>query len=372
MMTGLSGPVFPTGGIMMKMIAVLLLSLLLLACETSPGQGEIIPGNKGIVTVENVTATSLSLRWSRAYGNTDSREKLEYLVYLSLTSLEKDIAQIEAAADPFGVYTADIETRDISGLLAGTTYYFYVVVRDSLGNRALYEPISEKTLDVMGLAGEELKKWLRDTYYTGKHKSLGYDTARRYMYNYIDNESGTLICVYSGFSQAVPYGGTTTFPDPINCEHTVPQSFFDKRNPMVSDLHHLYPTHMTWNGVRGSYPFNDIDDNLTTKWMYEASSQPEIPSADIDFYSESNGSEFEPPEAHKGNLARAVFYFYTMYPTEAGAMSKVADGDLLYQWHLSDPVDATERERNDAIEQYQGDRNPYIDHPDYVAQAWGY
>ena len=43
----------------------------------------------------------------------------------------------------------------------------------------------------------------------------------------------------------------------------------------------------------------------------------------------------------------------------------------MFQWHLDDPVDATEKERNDRIEERQGNRNPYIDHPDLVAKAWG-
>ncbi|MFC2103994.1 GEVED domain-containing protein [Bacteroidota bacterium] len=65
-----------------------------------------------------------------------------------------------------------------------------------------------------------------------------------------------------------------------------------------------------------------------------------------------------------------MFYFYTMYPTQAGDMSLVGDIDVFYQWHLDDPVDAAEIERNGEIETYQGDRNPYIDHPELVARAW--
>jgi len=77
-------------------------------------------------------------------------------------------------------------------------------------------------------------------------------------------------------------------------------------------------------------------------------------------------------EDHKGNVARSIFYFYTMYPTQAGNISQIGDINTFYQWHLADPVDAAEVERNGQIETYQGDRNPYIDHPELIARAWGF
>ncbi|OFY08928.1 MAG: hypothetical protein A2W99_01465, partial [Bacteroidetes bacterium GWF2_33_16] len=221
------------------------------------------------------------------------------------------------------------------------------------------------------LSGQDLRTWLKTNYYDGQHVTLGYDQARVRLYNYIDNESGKITCVYSGYQVNSPYGGTTTYPAPINCEHTIPQSFFNEANPMVSDLHHLFPTHENVNSTRSNYPFAEIPDNTTTKWMYLATTQTTIPTSNIDLYSEYANYTFEPREDDKGNVARAIFYFYTMYPTQAGAMSLVGDINTFYQWHLSDPVDAKEIERNGQIETYQGDRNPYIDYPDIVARAWG-
>ena len=220
------------------------------------------------------------------------------------------------------------------------------------------------------LTGEELKSWLITNYYDGKHQTLGYSTARMYLYNYIDNENGIITCVYSGLEVNSPYGGTTTYPAPINCEHTIPQSFFNEAEPMKSDIHHLFPTYENWNSTRSNYPLTDIDDNSTTKWMYLNQSQTTIPASNIDLYSEYANSTFEPRENHKGNAARAIFYFYTMYPTEAGDISQIGDINIFYQWHLDDPVDATEIERNNEIETYQGNRNPYIDYPETVASAW--
>ncbi|MCK4662622.1 MAG: endonuclease [Bacteroidales bacterium] len=220
------------------------------------------------------------------------------------------------------------------------------------------------------LNGEALRTWLKQNYYDGNHTQLGYDNARMRMYNYIDNHNNTITGVYSGFQVSWTYGGTGTNPTPINCEHTVPQSFFNYDEPMKSDIHHLFPSYLNWNSTRSNHPFADIDDNVTIKWMYLDQSQTTIPTNNIDLYSEYANSTFEPREDHKGNLARGIFYFYTMYPTQAGDISSVADINTLYQWHMDDPVDASEISRNDAIQTYQGDRNPYIDQPDLVARAW--
>lgn len=146
---------------------------------------------------------------------------------------------------------------------------------------------------------------------------------------------------------------------------------------MRSDIHHLFPTHKDVNSARSNFPFDEIDDNLTDKWYVKDGSElqilTEIPSRNIDSYSELDKNKaFEPREEHKGNLARAVYYFYTMYPSEAGNISRIADRDVLFQWHINDPVDSAEIERNNRVAAQQGNRNPYIVHPELVARAWGH
>lgn len=222
------------------------------------------------------------------------------------------------------------------------------------------------------LKGTALKEWLKTNYYQGKHHKLGYTSARRYMYNFIDNKNGKIECVYSGVDKDWAYGGTGTNPSPINCEHTVPQSFFGKAEPMKSDIHHLFPTYANWNSTRSNHPFGNISNSQVEKWMINTHDQSYAPTSNQGAYSKYGHGKFEPRDKHKGNVARAIFYFYTMYPNNAGDISRVADPQTLYQWHLQDPVDQDERSRNAKVEQYQGDRNPYIDHPEYVALAWGF
>ncbi|MFA8450610.1 MAG: endonuclease [Bacteroidales bacterium] len=223
-----------------------------------------------------------------------------------------------------------------------------------------------------GLKGKQLRDWLQENYFKGKHHKLGYTSARRYMYNYIDNHSDTLECVYSGYKRYWKYGGTETNPMPINCEHTIPQSFFRKSEPERSDLHHLFPSYVNWNSTRSNYPFAELSDSETEKWMINTTYQRYAPTSKEYNYSKYGDRKFEPRDVHKGDLARAIFYFYTMYPNSAGDISKVADPQTLYKWHIQDPVSEEEKGRNQLIEKYQGDRNPYIDHPDYIARAWGF
>ncbi len=230
------------------------------------------------------------------------------------------------------------------------------------------------------LQGQQLKDWLRQNWYEGKRVELSYTVARGRMYNYIDNQDGRVVCVYSGYTESVPLDSGNTNPavvSRINTEHTIPQSWFDEQVRMRADIHHLFPTYDTWNSNRGSDPFADIPDDRTQLWMRNTSSQTSIPTTNIDEYSEDTNSQFEPREDHKGNLARAAFYFYTMHQDQkfdAGKeqIAALADLNTLYKWHLADPVDARERERNRRTAKSQGNFNPYVAYPDLVARAWGF
>ncbi|RSK44071.1 endonuclease [Hymenobacter rigui] len=258
-------------------------------------------------------------------------------------------------------------------------FSWIVVAALSLGSVA----VSAQTLPAApptNLQGQALKDWLRQNWYDGKRVVLSYNDARGKMYNYVDNQNGRVVCVYSGYTETVRLDSSSTSTGGvtrINCEHTVPQSWFNEVVRMRSDIHHLFPTYDTWNSNRGSDPFAEIPDTQTQLWMRNTSSQTTIPTANIDEYSEDTNSQFEPREDHKGNLARAIFYFYTMHQGQTfdpgkDVITAAADLNTLYQWHLADPVDARERERNRRAAKSQGNFNPYITYPDLVARAWGF
>ncbi|MFA5669721.1 MAG: endonuclease [Balneolaceae bacterium] len=203
---------------------------------------------------------------------------------------------------------------------------------------------------------------------------LGYNRARDAMYSTIDNKDGDVTGVYSGYTITTNSRGDA-YNKGINTEHTWPQGLFDSSEPMRGDIHHLFPTRIDVNGARSNFPFAEIPDNQTTKWFTGASNQTSIPTSNIDDYSELlNGTSFEPREDHKGNVARAIFYFWTIYQDNP----KVADDasffngmkDVLLVWHNLDPVDEAEVERSIGAETAQGNRNPFVHDTTLVRRAY--
>ncbi len=217
---------------------------------------------------------------------------------------------------------------------------------------------------------QPLRDWLKTNWYDGLHTDLGYNSAREQMYGSVDEVGSQIECVYTGFQQAAEF---VTFPDPINAEHLVPQSYYGSISPMRSDIWSLRPAHGSPNSARSNNPYGEVDD-ATAQW-YGVDGQGNYIStgtipANPDDFSERSGGVWEPRESQKGDVARAVYYFYTMYPTQAGDLSGVCDPQTLYDWHLADPVSAFEVQRNDRIETAQGNRNPYVDDPTLVFRAW--
>ncbi|MBL0026956.1 MAG: endonuclease, partial [Saprospiraceae bacterium] len=103
----------------------------------------------------------------------------------------------------------------------------------------------------------------------------------------------------------------------IQTEHLYPRSFGSATMPALGDLHHLVPARATINTLRRNAPFKDIPDEQTKYWIHKYKVIATIPRYDIQSYSESKTNAFEPPELRKGDIARAMFYFYTFYRSEA-------------------------------------------------------
>jgi uncharacterized protein len=196
-------------------------------------------------------------------------------------------------------------------------------------------------------------------------KNLGYRAARDAMYGDIDNKNNTIIDVYTGYKIVLEEEMKPTDEareKGINTEHTYPQSK-GANGKAKSDIHHLFPTWDRANSLRDNDPFGDLDDSKTRKWLFKASESSSIPSSNIDEYSESDLNVFEPREDHKGNVARAIFYFYTMYKDLADAQDAnyfKKQQKTLCQWDRNDPVDAAELARSHAIVKYQGNDNPFV------------
>ena len=223
-----------------------------------------------------------------------------------------------------------------------------------------------------GLYLEDLRAWFKSNWYDGQHSSLGYNEGRRQMYGYTDIlGNGNIECIYTGFQQG---GGFVTYPNPINAEHIVPQSFFGSDEPMRSDIYILRPCHGSANSSRSNDPFGEVNDNQAQWYGVNGNTYTSTGNepANSDNWSEGTGSLWEPRESKKGDVARAVFYYYTMYPNQGSSISACGDLETLYDWHVNDPPDAAEISRNTKINQVQGNKNPYVENPDWVYLAWLY
>ncbi|WP_088466859.1 endonuclease [Flavobacterium covae] len=181
-----------------------------------------------------------------------------------------------------------------------------------------------------------------------------------YVYQYGTNQCGT----YSG------EGGC------YNREHMIPQSVFNNAAPMVSDAHFIPPTDGKVNGMRSNYPHGMV---AVANWTSRNGGK--LGSSAVSGYT---GTVFEPINEFKGDIARMYFYFATRYENTVANYSSYEMFnrtsnqvfakpflDMLLKWHAQDPVSAREIARNNAIYARQGNRNPFIDNPNYVNLIWG-
>ncbi|NHM04135.1 endonuclease [Flavobacterium celericrescens] len=218
--------------------------------------------------------------------------------------------------------------------------------------------------------------------------------------NYYEND-GSLLDLYSeNPSGSDPYTYSTTTQqcgsyssegDCYNREHLIPQSYFDgyATNPMKNDPFFVVPSDGKVNGDRNNLPFGKVGTATYTSQNGSKRGNG-INSGYALGYSDV---VFEPIDDFKGDVARAFFYFATRYEDNMdefyssanaatceaknmfdGSIGRVFTNpflDILYEWHTDDPVSAKEIAiNNDVYYNHQSNRNPYIDHPEYVGIIW--
>ena len=226
-----------------------------------------------------------------------------------------------------------------------------------------------------GLTRESLFNYLSTNYKTST--TLGYNQARDVMYSIIDLEDdNTLKGIYTNYTITIDPNQDPrpqTNAQNMNCEHSWPQSMGAGSEPQKSDLHHLYPCRGNVNSSRGNKPYAEIDDNDTDKWWRFDYYETSIPSQYIDEFSEvdNDNGKFEPREVVKGNIARGMFYFFTIYNDEADHNFFEEQKDFLNLWHKQDPVDDIELARTLSIASYQDDIvNPFVIDSTLVKRIW--
>ncbi|MGK7872918.1 MAG: endonuclease I family protein [Xenococcaceae cyanobacterium] len=215
------------------------------------------------------------------------------------------------------------------------------------------------------LSGPELLQEVAKEY--APEQTLGYNRGRDVMYTTIDNHDGVVMGIYTGYSVNIDPRASNprniTNQNNMNAEHIYPQSK-GATGSARSDLHSLFPAYNRVNSERSNNPFAESDDLLTNKWFRDEQQLPTKPTEFIEEYSESlTGELFEPREDKKGDVARAMFYFYTVYRFQADAEDPSffpGQRETLCQWNFADPVDEAEIARSHLVAEYQGNDNPFI------------
>jgi endonuclease I len=173
------------------------------------------------------------------------------------------------------------------------------------------------------------------------------------MFSFVSNQNGRVQCVYTG-----AWVTTSGIPDSnvMNTEHTWCQSWGADTLPAKSDLNHLFPTMSHANSYRSNYPFGEV---VTATWSEGGSSRGT---------DQWGSTVFEPRDPHKGDCARAMFYFAVRYDMEIFLHQE----EVLKAWNWQDPPDDWERTRNSRIEQIQDTRNPFVDCPEIADRISDY
>ena len=197
------------------------------------------------------------------------------------------------------------------------------------------------------------------------HTAVGYTRARQFIFGefYLVKDARgygvkdvycSRIAPSSEFPGAKP--GPNIIPDPrvLNAEHTWPQSKFTRAFPedlQKSDMHHLFPTDSLMNAKRGNFDFGNVAVD---------SEKLKCPESRIGHTKATGSTIFEVPNEHKGNVARALFYFSVRYKL---AISPEQEATVR-EWNRLDPVDEEELRHNESVFALQFDRNPFVDFPE--------
>lgn len=218
----------------------------------------------------------------------------------------------------------------------------------------------------IGKTGSALKTSLHDI--IDGNTKVSYDTVWTALKDTDQDPDNTsnVIELYTGRSIAKSSNGGGT--GQWNREHVFAQSRggFDTSAGPGTDLHHLRAEDVTVNGTRGNKDFDNGGSAV---------------SGCNDCFTDADS--FEPRDAVKGDVARMLFYMAVRYSGDDGfndlelstvsgsAVPRIGDVDVLLQWNAADPVDAFEMRRNDRIyTQWQHNRNPFVDHPEWAAAIW--
>ncbi|WP_421378046.1 endonuclease [Bacillus salacetis] len=314
-----------------------------------------------------VITSSFPNDYALALADSPSETNTSNMIYVQIPSSFRSIYGLQSNPQLMG------EKLKVTGSL--TAYFSHAGVKSASSMQVTQDSGTNPTpgtygdyyKSAEGKTGSALKYELHNI--IDDHTTLSYSEvwdALRYTDEDPANPNNVLL-LYSGRSQSKYTNGGGV--DDWNREHVWAKSHgdFGTVQGPGTDLHHLRPTDVTVNSTRGNLDF----DNGGTQH-----------SEALGNYYDSDS--WEPRDEVKGDVARMLFYMAVRYEGDSGELdlelnnylnngSAPTHGKLsvLLDWNQQDPVDSIERHRNDVIfEKYQGNRNPFIDHPEWAEMIW--
>ena len=251
-----------------------------------------------------------------------------------------------------------------------------------------------------GKSGKSLFDAVQTVTKTG-YSSLGYDGLWG-AYPYTDvHENGYVWDMYSDCTwKSINSNHCGSYKNECDCynrEHSIPKSWYGGTTSGPGcDIFHLVPTDGKVNGVRGNYPFGEVSSADYNKHGNKRGSAKSITitggntiAGNTGTNISASGTVFEPRDEYKGDFARGYMgallkwagdkdftdgegskTFTTNFSTGSFGLTKYGVA-LLMKWHRQDPVSKKEIDRNNGIQQTQGNRNPFIDYPYLAEYIWG-
>lgn len=236
----------------------------------------------------------------------------------------------------------------------------------------------------VGKSNEALMTALRNIIHS--HTEVSYSSGLLKAFAKADVDAqGYIIDIYSNCRYSPSDNGSSAshVGEGYNREHSFPRSWFGGEvAPMNTDVFHIYPTDIHVNSQRSNFPYG-VCANGTRLSYGSYVAKGKLGTCTYPGYS---GTVFEPDDEYKGDLARSYFYMVTCYKNELPSWPGSAQLDyarnkykafstwtinMLMEWTRLDPVSEKEIKRNEAVYGIQGNRNPFIDHPELAEYIWG-
>ncbi len=205
------------------------------------------------------------------------------------------------------------------------------------------------------LTGASLKSGLQTL--LKQNISTSYDWSRYEAADEMEGDSTSILCVYTRTpkKKTAHVGGYSW--STWNREHIYTQSAFPASK---SDNHNIFASEGQINNYRGSLKFSDVENSSTNRVTVHGHT--------TDAYKTS--TYFEPPDAAKGEVARAVMYTSVVYGYDLTDI--FSSEQLVFDWHEQFPVSDRDIYRNNTVYTLQKNRNPFVDHPEWASSVWGY